>query len=110
VNLLVDSTGVTMAGEGEWQARKQGPGRRRQWREVHPAMDAAAGDIWAVEFTSSPTGDSPARPNPLARIPADQAIGAVTADGACDTPTCHTAIAGRGGAAFVGAPVHWTGS
>jgi hypothetical protein len=98
LNLLVDSTGVKMAGEGEWQVRKHGPGRRRKWRKVHLAMDAATGDICAVEFTSSQTGDSPVLPDLLAQIPADQPIGTVTADGAYDTRTCHTAI-GSGAAA-----------
>ena len=35
LNLLVDSTGVKMAGDGEWQVRRHGPSRRRQWRKVH---------------------------------------------------------------------------
>ena len=95
LNLLVDSTGVKMRGDGEWQVRKHGPGRRRQWRKVHLAMDTATGDIRAVEFTSSQTGDSPVLPDLLAQIPADQTIGTVTADGAYDTRTCHSAIAER---------------
>jgi hypothetical protein len=40
LNLLVDSTGIKFRGDGEWQARKHGPSRRRQWRKVHIAMDA----------------------------------------------------------------------
>ena len=82
LNLLVDSTGVKMRGHGEWQMRKHGPGRRRQWRKVHLAMDVATGDIRGVEFTSSQQGDSPVLPGLLAQIPADQPIGTVTADGA----------------------------
>ena len=101
LNLLVDSTGVTMRGDGEWQARKHGPGRRRQWRKVHLAMDAATGDICAVEFTSSQTGDSPVLPDLLAQIPADQPIGTITADGAYDTRKCHTAIAERDATAII---------
>jgi hypothetical protein len=101
LNLLVDSTGVKVLGDGEWQARKHGPSRRRQWRKVHLAMDAATGDIRAVEFTSSHQGDSPVLPDLLAQIPADQAIGTVTADGAYDTRTCHAAIAERGGTAVI---------
>ena len=101
LNLLVDSTGVKMRGDGEWQVRKHGPGRRRQWRKVHLAMDTATGDIRAVEFTSSQTGDSPVLPGLLAQIPADQPIGTVTADGAYDTRTCHAAIAERGGTAVI---------
>jgi IS5 family transposase len=109
LNLLVDSTGVKVRGDGEWQARKHGPSRRRQWRKVHLAMDAATGDIRAVEFTSSQKGDSPVLLDLLAQIPGDQPIGTVTADGAYDTRTCHAAIADRGATAFVGAPVHRTG-
>ena len=64
-------------------------------------MDVATGDVRAVEFTSSQTGDSPVLPDLLAQIPSDQPIGTVTGDGAYDTRTCHTAIAGRGGTAII---------
>jgi hypothetical protein len=101
LHLLVDSTGVKIRGDGEWQVRKHGPGRRRQWRKVHLAMDAATGNICAVEFTSSQTGDSPVLPDLLAQIPADQPIGTVTADGAYDTRKCHVAIAERGATAII---------
>lgn len=96
LNLLVDSTGVKVRGgergpgprcghaspANEWQVRRHGPGRRRQWRKVHLAMDVATGDIRAVEVTPSHEGDSPVLPDLLAQIPADQPIGTVTADGA----------------------------
>ena len=101
LNLLVDSTGVKMRGEGEWQVRRHGASRRRQWRKVHLAMDVATGDIRAVEFTSSQHGDSPVLPSLLAQIPRDEPIGTVTADGAYDTRKCHTAIVERGGTAII---------
>ncbi len=101
LNLLVDSTGVKVRGDGEWQVRRHGPGQRRQWRKVHLAMDTATGDIRAVEFTSSREGDSPVLPGLLAQIPPDEQIGTVTADGAYDTRNCHSAIAERGGAAII---------
>ena len=85
----------------EWQVRKHGPSRRRQWRQVHLAMDAATGDVRAVEFTSSQTGSSPVLPALAAQIPPEQPIGTITADGAYDTRTCHAAIAGRGGTAVI---------
>lgn len=101
LNLLVDSTGVKVRGDGEWQVRRHGPGRRRQWRKVHLAMDTATGDIRAVEFTSSREGDSPVLPSLLAQLPSDQPLGTVTADGAYDTRACHTAIAERGATAII---------
>ena len=101
LNLLIDSTGVKVRGDGEWQVRKHGASRRRQWRKVHLAMDAATGDIRAVEFTSSQTGDSPVLPDLLAQISSEQPIGTVTADGAYDTRKCHSVIADRGGTSII---------
>jgi hypothetical protein len=101
LNLLVDSTGVKIRGDGEWQVRRHGASRRRQWRKVHLAMDVATGDIRGVEFTSSQQGDSPVLPDLLAQIPSDQPIGTVTADGAYDTRKCHSAVAERGATAVI---------
>ena len=101
LNLLVDSTGIKFLGDGEWQARKHGVRGRRQWRKVHLAMDTATSDIRAVEFTPSREGDSPVLPDLLEQIPADEAIGTVTADGAYDTRRCHSAILERGGTAII---------
>ncbi len=95
LNLLVDSTGIKLLGDGEWQARKHGAQGRRQWRKVHLAMDTATSDIRAVEFTPSRDGDSPILPELLGQIPEDEQIGTVTADGAYDTRRCHAAIADR---------------
>ena len=96
LNLLVDSTGIKVLGDGEWQARKHGVQGRRQWRLVHLAMDTATSDIRAVKFTPSREGDSPVLPELLDQVPKDEPIGTVTADGAYDTRRCHAAIAGRG--------------
>ncbi len=97
----MDSTGVKIRGDGEWQVRKHGPGRRRQWRKVHLAMDAATGDIRAVEVTPSRDGDSPVLPDLLDQIPQDEPVGTVTADGAYDTRRCHAAIIERGATAII---------
>ena len=101
LNLLVDSTGIKFLGDGEWQARKHGVQRRRQWRKVHLAMDTATSDIRAVEFTSSREGDSPVLPELLNQLPDDEDIDTVTADGAYDTRRCHSAIIARGSTAII---------
>jgi hypothetical protein len=101
LNLLVDSTGVKVTGNGAWQVRRHGSSRRRQGRKVHLAMDMATGDVRAVEFTSSQQGNSPVLPGLLAQTPAEQPIGTVTGHGACHTRTCHTAISDRGGTAVI---------
>ena len=113
LHLLIDSTGIKVEGEGEWNARKHGGAKRRarhcprtnggqgSRRKVHLGIDEHTLEIRAVEGTSSDVGDGPMLPELLAQIPADQDIASVTADGACDTRKCHDAIADRGAAAII---------
>ncbi|MCP1167714.1 IS5 family transposase [Limimaricola litoreus] len=113
LNLLIDNkassavgprsmpNGIKFRGDGEWQVRKHGPSRRRQWRKVHIAVDAGTGDARALEFTSSRQGDSPLLPALLAQILPEEAIGMVTAGGAYDTRRCHDAIIDRGADAVI---------
>lgn len=59
---------------------------------------------WRSEPSSSPAVASatpPMLPELLDRIPPEQEIGGVTADGAYDTRKCHDAIADRGAAAVI---------
>jgi hypothetical protein len=101
LHLLIDSTGIKVEGEGEWNARKHGGAKRRIWRKVHLGIDEKTLEIRAVEFTSSDIGDAPMLPELLDQIPPDQEIGHVTADGAHDTRKCHDAIADRGAHAVI---------
>ena len=64
-------------------------------------MDMATGDIRAMEFTPSQTGNSPVLPDLLAQIPSEQPIGTVPADGAYNTRKCHSVIADRGGTSII---------
>ena len=101
LHLLIDSTGIKVEGEGEWNARKHGGPKRRIWRKIHLGIDEKTLEIRAVEFTSSDIGDAPILPDLLGQIPPDQEIGSVTADGAYDTRKCHDAIANRGAHAVI---------
>ncbi len=101
LHLLIDSTGIKVEGEGEWNARKHGGAKRRVWRKVHLGIDEKTLEIRAVEVTSSDIGDAPMLPELLNQIPPDQEIASVTADGAYDTRKCHDAIAERGAAAVI---------
>ena len=101
LHLLVDSTGIKVEGEGEWNARKHGGPKRRVWRKLHIGIDEKTLEIRAAEFTTSDVGDAPMLPELLDQIPPDQEIGSVTADGAFDTRKCHDAIAARGAAAII---------
>ena len=101
LHLLVDSTGIKVEGEGEWNARKHGGTKRRVWRKIHIGIDEKSLEIRAAEFTTSEIGDAPMLPELLDQIPPGQEIATVTADGAFDTRKCHNAIAARGAAAII---------
>ena len=79
LHLLIDSTGIKVEGEGEWNARKHGGAKRRVWRKVHLGIDEQTLEIRAVEVTTSDIGDAPMLPELLSQIPADQEIASVTA-------------------------------
>ena len=99
LHLLIDSTGIKVEGEGEWNARKHGGPKRRVWRKIHIGIDEKSLEIRAAEVTISDVGDAPMLPELLSQIPPDQEIASVTADGAFDTRKCHDAIAARSAAA-----------
>ena len=98
---MVDSTGIKVEGEGEWNARKHGGAKRRIWRKIHIGIDEKSLQIRAAEFTNSDIGDAPMLPELLDQIPPEQEIASVTADSAFDTRKCHDAIAARGAAAVI---------
>lgn len=58
LHLLVDSTGIKVEGEGEWNARKHGGSKRRVWRKIHVGIDEKSLEIRAAEFTTSDIGVS----------------------------------------------------
>ncbi len=55
--ILVDSTGLKIAGEGEWTVRKHGKHYARDWRKVHLAIDYASQDIISVTTTHADAHD-----------------------------------------------------
>jgi hypothetical protein len=96
LHLLIDSTGIKVMGEGEWNARKHGVIKRRVWCNIHIGIDEQTPEIRAVEVTSSDVSDAPMLPELLSQIAPDQEIASVTAAGAYETHSCHDTIAERG--------------
>jgi hypothetical protein len=93
LHLLVDSTGLKLGGPGEWLTEKHGTKARRSWRKLHLGVDAATGQIEAVELTGNETDDG-SQVGPLL----DQVGGAVasfTGDGAYDREDVYGAVAER---------------
>ena len=61
VHLVLDSTGLQLFGQGEWDAAKHGR-KRRQWRKLHLAVDAGSGEIAAHVLTEGTTDDTTQAP------------------------------------------------
>ena len=57
IDLVLDSTGLTFHGPGDWDRLKHGE-KRRAWRKLHVAVDAGTGEILAFELTDSDTADA----------------------------------------------------
>ena len=83
VDVVVDSTGLKVFGEGEWKVRQHGVGKRRDWRKVHFAVDPDSHAILADLMTDSRTHDATAAKPLLGRV--DQQIETFYGDGAYDT-------------------------
>ena len=100
LHLLIDSTGLSLVGEGEWAAVKHGGRGHRGWKTLHRAVDRA-GVIVAHALTEPPVDDA-TMGIALSETVAD-AIARVTADAAYDTVAFYEA-AGMRDATVVGPP------
>src|SRR4051812_323961 len=90
VHLLVDSTGLTLCGAGEWLVEKHGTKTRRSWRKLHIGLDASTGEILAAALTTNDVDDA-SQVGPLL----DQVEGPVvsfTGDGAYDQNSVYRAV------------------
>ncbi len=57
LHLIIDSSGLKIAGKGEWHVHKHGAKARRGWRKLHVGVDAD-GFIVASELTESGADDA----------------------------------------------------
>ena len=57
IDLVVDSTGLKVFGEGEWKVRQHGADGRRTWRKLHLAVNPATHEIEAQVLTDNATHD-----------------------------------------------------
>jgi len=101
LNLLIDSTGIKAEREGEWHAHKHGGAKLRLWRQIHIGVDEQTLEIRVIIITGSNLVDAPTLPELLCHIPADVAIGSVSADGVYDTRKRRDAVAIRGAHAMI---------
>lgn len=96
LNVVFDSTGLKVFGEGEWKVRKHGYSKRRTWRKVHVGMCADSGQVVISALTSNNVSDDEAMIYMIEALE-DIPLGDVLGDGAYDTIDCREAINDRGG-------------
>jgi len=92
VHLVLDSTGLQLFGQGEWDAEKHGRAKRR-WLKLHLAVDATTGEIAAHVLTEGTADDAAQAPTLLGQ--AEDTIASVIADGAYDGEPTYAAAAAR---------------
>ena len=93
VNLIVDSTGLSIVGEGEWAAAKHGGKGRRGWKKLHLGVDGA-GVIVAQSLTDGSVDDAAEGIKLLRSV--DRRVRSFTGDGAYDSVAVYTAAGARG--------------
>ena len=90
LNLVLDSTGLKIYGEGEWKVRKHGYSKRRTWRKLHLGADPESGEIQAVCLTENNVSDDAVVKELLEQI--EQTLLACAADGAYDKRKVYDAL------------------
>ena len=91
MHLVVDSTGLKVYGEGEWNVRQHGWTKRRTWRKLHMGVNEATGEVVAQTLTSHRIDDASQVVPLLDQV--DEAVGAVGGDGAYDKQKVFDALA-----------------
>ena len=82
LNIVMDSTGLKIYGEGEWKVRQHGVSKRRTWRKLHVGANPEDGELQAVLLTENSVSDDQAVEVLLSQI--EQEITKFAADGAYD--------------------------
>ena len=92
-HLIVDSTGLSIVGEGEWAAAKHGGRGRRGWKKLPLGVDGA-GVIIAHALTDANIDDATTGIDLIEAVVDD--IARVTADAAYDTIAFYESAGARG--------------
>ena len=98
IHLIIDSTGLSIVGEGEWAAVKYGRRGKRGWKKLHLGV-GRSGAIVAYALTDSTIDDATTGVGLIQAV--DDDITRVTADAAYDTVAFYEAAGARGATVVV---------
>jgi IS5 family transposase len=93
IHLIIDSTGLSIVGEGEWAAAKHGGKGRRGWKKLHLGVDGA-GAIVSHVLTDGSADDARTGLEVIDAVPGE--IQSITGDAAYDSVAVYDASARRG--------------
>ena len=97
-HLIVDSTGLSIVGEGEWAAAKHGGKGKRGWRKLHLGVDGS-GVIVAQVLTDGNADDAATVPDLLGQFEGE--LSGFVADAAYDSRPVYDAATQRGAVVVV---------
>ena len=98
LHLIVDSTGLSIVGEGEWAAAKHGRRGTRGWKTLHVGVDRS-GVIVAHALTDAHADDATTGLMLIDTVEGD--LASVTGDAAYDTVAFYAAARARGATVVV---------
>jgi len=98
IHLIVDSTGLSIAGEGEWAAAKHGARGTRGWKKLQLGVDGP-GAIVAQAPTGGHADDAATVPDILGQLEGE--LSGFVADGAYDSRPVYDVATARGAAAVI---------
>jgi hypothetical protein len=93
-DLVIDSTGLKVYGEGEWKVRQHGYSKRRTWRKLHLAICPDSHEILFVKLTDNKTSDHKIYPQFIKNAP--KTVMRTYGDGAYDRLICYQANSDHG--------------
>lgn len=84
-DIVLDTTGLKVYGEGEWRAEKYGG--KRAWKKLHLALDPVSGKLVLAEITDEYVHDTTYLEKALKKI--NRKRGRVLIDGIADSRRCY---------------------
>lgn len=101
-DVIFDSTGLKVYGEGEWKVKVHGTSKRRTWRKFHIGVDAETQNILCCELTGNNKGDAEVAKKMLDGM--GKRIKSARGDGAYDSQHFRKKVHEKGGICIVPPP------
>ena len=93
-DLVFDSSGFKICGEGEWKVRQHGKQKRRRWKKFHIGVCPKTHEIIVAEVTELESADCEIGPKLLEKAP--RSVKNAIGDGAYDTWNCYRTADDKG--------------